>query len=58
MKCPNCNYEISDKEVFKRFASIGGKKSAKSMTKKQRIERAKKAVNTRWKNKSLTSTNK
>lgn len=48
MKCPHCNKEISDQLIAKHLASKGGKKSSERMTKEQRIERAKKAVNKRW----------
>lgn len=55
IKCPKCNTEIPDSLIAKHFASLGGKQAAKNMTKKQRIERARKAGKAN-KNKSLTRT--
>ena len=52
MICPNCNKEISDTLIAKHIASKGGKKSSSNLTKEERIERSKKAINKRW-NKSL-----
>lgn len=35
-------------DYFKAIGRKGGTTTAKNMTKKQRVERAKKAINTRW----------
>jgi hypothetical protein len=37
-----------DKEIISEYMSKLGKKSASKMTKKQRKERAQKAINARW----------
>lgn len=55
MKCPNCKKEIDNKEIARHFASIGGKKYSQSLTKEQRIERARKAGKNRWKNKKTST---
>lgn len=54
MKCPNCNADISDKQIAQHLAAKGGRKTAQNMTKQQRIDRATKASHSR-KNKSLTT---
>lgn len=43
LKCPHCKKDIPDSLVTKHFASIGGKKYSQSLTKEQRVERARKA---------------
>lgn len=45
--CPLCDYKIHDSIIAKHLASKGGVKAAQRMTKEQRVERAKKAVNAR-----------
>ena len=35
MNCPHCNQEIPNKDLAKHFASIGGKKSKRTITPEQ-----------------------
>ena len=56
MKCPHCNKDINDTLIAKHLASKGGKKSSDNLTKEERLERSKKAINKRW-NKSLWKQN-
>jgi len=49
MQCPFCNKDIDDTLIAKHLASKGGKKSSSNLTKEQRIERSKKAIQLRWK---------
>lgn len=47
MKCPSCNQDIDNKLIASHLASIGGKKSLITMTREERVARAKKAVGSR-----------
>ena len=55
MKCPHCNKEIDDTLIAKHLASKGGKKSSSNLTKEQRMERSKKAIQSRWNKLSIKS---
>lgn len=50
IKCPNCKieFEVSDYEVFKRYGSKGGKKSASMLSSGERKLKAQKAIRMRW----------
>ena len=57
MTCPHCQKEIPDTDIAKHFASIGGRKSKRTITPEQqaRLQQAGKQARERRKN-NLTKT--